>query len=258
MIAFLFKDVRSHSPKSFIVSFASRFLLNYFVSEPSGSSLEMEFMRDRIDLIRRVLFSRILRLLPLSHQVGTVEGLATVVKLFPYLFPLTDQHVLTFLSELLKMASVADKEMSDEKLKEIVVDKDGYVPLETGSDRALYPRQSSALFYRRECVLTCGNMRVVILPELPVGIQFRVSTILLLHAIIKNNSDLFFDADPTTPIGKIILICNQAGTLVLTCFANVFREYTSACCQPSFPVSCVNSVESGQCCPLCTARRFGT
>jgi hypothetical protein len=189
------------------VRFASRFLLYYFVSEPSGSPLEVEFVRERIDLIRRVLFSRTLRLLPLSHQVGTVEGLATVVKLFPYLLPLVDQHVLTFLSELLKMASVADKEMSDEKLREIVVDKDGFVPLETVADRAQYPRHSSTLFYRRECVLTFGNLNVVIQPELSAGIQFRVSTIILLHTIIKNNSDLFFDADSTTPIGTIPFIC---------------------------------------------------
>lgn len=187
--------------ESFIVRFASRFLLNYFTSESSGSSVEEEFVRDRIDLIRRVLFSRTLRLLPLSHQVGTVEGLATVVKLFPNLLPLVDQHVLTFLSELLKMASVADREMSDEKLREMVVDKDGFVPLETVNDRAQYTRHSSTLFYRRECVLLCNNMRVVIQPELSVGIQFRVSTIVLLHSIIKNNSDLFFDADSTTPIG---------------------------------------------------------
>jgi hypothetical protein len=153
-------------------------------------------------LIRRVLFSRTLRLLPLSFQVGIVEGLATIVSLFPSLFPLTDQHVLTFLSELLKMASVADREMSDEKLKEIVVDKDGYVPLETGLDRSQYPKHSSALFYRRECVLAIVNLRVVIPAELSVGIQFRVSTILLLHTIIKTYADTFFDADSTTPIGK--------------------------------------------------------
>jgi hypothetical protein len=173
-------------------------------------------VRDRIDLIRRVLFSRTLRLLPLSHQVGTVEGLATVVKLFPYLLPLVDQHVLTFLSELLKMASVADKEMTDEKLREIVVDKDGFVPLEAVADRAQFPRHSSTLFYRRECVLTCGNSRVVIQPELSIGVQFRVSTIILLHSIIKNNSDLFFDADSTTPIGTILLLCNIAKHVILT------------------------------------------
>jgi hypothetical protein len=170
------------------------------------ASPDVEFVRDRIDLIRRVLFSRTLRLLPLSHQVGTIEGLATVVKLFPILFPLTDQHVLTFLSELLKMASVADKEMSDEKLKEIVVDKDGYVPLETGLDRAQYPKLSSTLFYRRACVFSSGNVRVFVLPELSVGVQFRVSTILLLHTVIKNYADVFFDADSTTPIGKFPLM----------------------------------------------------
>lgn len=182
--------------------------MKYFIGEPSQIDENLNFVKGRIDLIRRVIFSRTLRLLPLPHQVGAIEGLATIVKFFPSLFPLTDQHVLTFLSELLKMASVADGEMTDSKLKDIVVDKDGYVPSEISTDRSLHPKHSSSLFYRRECVVTLDSLFIVIPFELPSGVQFRVSSIVLLHSIIKNNSDAFFDAESTTPIGTILVVSN--------------------------------------------------
>lgn len=181
-------------------------MLKYFLDEPSKTADNLDFVKGRIDLIRRVLFSRTLRLLPLPHQVGAIEGLATIVTFFPSLFPLTDQHVLTFLSELLKMASVADGEMTDSKLNDIVVDKDGFVPSESSTDRSLNPKHSSSLFNRRECVIALGSMLVVIPCELPIGVQFRVSSIVLLHSIIKHNTDAFFDADSVTPIGKYVYV----------------------------------------------------
>jgi hypothetical protein len=172
------------------------------VGNSSQIEENLDFVKGRIDLIRRVIFSRTLRLLPLPHQVGAIEGLATIVKFFPSLFPLTDQHVLTFLSELLKMASVADGEMTDSKLNDIVVDKDGYVPSETSTDHSIHQRHSSSLFFRRECAIALNDFVVVVPCELPTGVQFRVSSIVLLHSIIKHNSDAFFDADSATPVGK--------------------------------------------------------
>ena len=103
------------------------------------------------------------------------------------------------------MASVADGEMTDSKLNDIVVDKDGYVPSEPSTDRSTHSKQSSSLFNRRECVVTLGSMLVVIPCELPIGLQFRTASIVLLHSIIKHNTDAFFDADSTTPIGKKIV-----------------------------------------------------
>jgi hypothetical protein len=176
------------------------------VGELSQIDENLKFVKGRIDFIRRVIFSRTLRLLPLPHQVGAIEGLATIVKLFPTLFSLTDQHVLTFLSELLKMASVADGEMTDSKLNGIVVDKDGYVPSETSADPSIHPRHSSSLFNRRACVMTLDGAIFVVPCELPTGVQFRVSSIILLHSIIQSNGDAFFDADSATPIGKIYKI----------------------------------------------------
>lgn len=202
-------------------------------------------MKGRIDLIRRVLFSRTLRLLPLPHQVGAIEGLATIVTFFPSLFPLTDQHVLTFLSELLKMASVADGEMTDSKLNDIVVDKDGFVPSETSTDRSLHPRHSSSLFNRRECVIALGSMQIVIPCELPIGVQFRVSSIVLLHSIIKHNTDAFFDADSITPIGKYVYVtCLEILLSSDLTFIYKSREYSSSCHKSFVSVACIAAFAS--------------
>lgn len=182
--------------------FAARFLLNYFVADPSIEESEDRFVSDHVDLIRRVMFSRSLRLLPLPHQAGVVEGLTAIVKQFPSLLPLTDQHLLACLSELLKMSSVADGEMTDEKLKDVVVDKDGYVPSEVDSDPSKCLTHASSLFFRRECVVGILGVKVVVPGELPAGVQLRVSTIVLLHAIIRTYTDAFFDAESTAPIGE--------------------------------------------------------
>ncbi|MGK3758804.1 MAG: hypothetical protein ACI8RD_011121, partial [Bacillariaceae sp.] len=56
-----------------------------------------------------------------------VEALSVLVDQVPDLIQLEDQHLLAFLSELLKMASVADGEMTDTNLIGSVVDRNGYV-----------------------------------------------------------------------------------------------------------------------------------
>jgi hypothetical protein len=234
-----------------IARFASRFLLNYFVGGPSDIS-GLDFVRGRIDLIRRVIFSRTLRLLPLPQQVGAVEGLATMFKLFPSLFPLTDQHVLTFLSELLKMASVADGEMTDKKLNDIIVDKDGFVPSESDIDRAHPAKQSSSLFYRRQCVFLLDRVKIVIPGELPTGVQFRVSSIMLLHSIINYYSDAFFDADSTTPIGTFFETLHHHISITKLIFSFVFdRKYSAPCNKSAFPIPCFTTIESCKCSSFC-------
>jgi transformation/transcription domain-associated protein len=152
-------------------------------------------------LIRRVLFSRSLRLMPLPQQVGVIEGLALLVNEVPSLFPLADQHLLAFLSELLKMSSVADGEMADTTLTNSVVDKNGYVASQSDSNFDQYPSHASALFFRRECVAMAIGKRIVIPEEMPVGVQLRVSSIALLHAVIRGHSNAFFDAETASPVG---------------------------------------------------------
>jgi hypothetical protein len=160
-------------------------------------------------MIRRVLFSRSLRLLPLLEQVGVVEALATLVNQIPGLIPLEDQHLLAFLSELLKMASVADGEMNDTNLAGTVVDKNGFVvPYHDhhaagGESHTGVPSfRASSLFLRRDCILKIEGGRLFIGEELPPGVQLRVSSIELLRSVIRGNPDPFFDAETSSPVGK--------------------------------------------------------
>jgi transformation/transcription domain-associated protein len=183
-------------------SFTARFVLvNLFIS-PFTAEQNASFFSERLSLIRRVLFSRSLRLMPLPQQVGVVEGLAVIIKEVPGLLPLSDQHLLAFLSELLKMSSVADGEMSDKTLTNCVVDKNGYVASKIDANAEVYPSHASALFFRRECAVSIHGVKFVVPEELPVGVQLRVASIALLHAVIRGYTNAFFDAESTTPIGK--------------------------------------------------------
>lgn len=162
-----------------------------------------------ITIIRRVLFSRSLRLLPLMEQVGAVEALSVLVDRLPDLIPLEDQHLLSFLSELLKMASVADGEMTDPNLACSVVDKNGFViPAQEShlSPKETQPSESairaSSLFLRRDCVVLVGEVKLFVGEELPPGVQLRVSSIELLRSVIRGHADAFFDAETSTPVGE--------------------------------------------------------
>jgi len=176
-------------------------VIKYFSEVPS--SKESGQHGDPSTLIRRVLFSRSLRLLPLPQQVGVVEALASIIKTFPSFLRITDPQLTGGLAELLKMSSVADGEMVDEKLKEMVVDRDGYMPSATAASSE-YPTHASALFFRRECVIDVGKVKIVVPEELPAGVQLRVSTVKLLHLVVRTHSDPFFDAEPTTTIGTCV------------------------------------------------------
>jgi hypothetical protein len=231
--------------------FAARYLLNFFRTDEScdpGSS--NDFASKHVDFIRRVLFSRSLRLLPLPHQVGVVEGLAAVVKQYPSLLPLTDPHLLACLSDLLKMASVADREMTDDKLNNVVVDKDGYVPSTVDGDASQYPTHASALFYRRSCLVDIDGTKIVVPGEQPAGVQLRVSTIVLLHGIIRNYTDPFFDAETTTPIGESSVPVRGTHPMQ-EIHSHLFnfprREYPPSRSQLAFPIARFESLEGGEC-----------
>ena len=162
-------------------------------------------LQKHLTLLRRVLFSRSLRLLPLLEQVGVVEALAVLVDQLPDLIPLDDQHLLAFLSELLKMASVADGEMNDSSLLGTVVDRNGFVvatPEQRGMETADPEFRTSSLFLRRDCVIALREGRVVVSEELPPGVQLRVSAIELLRSVIRGHPDTFFDAETSTPVGR--------------------------------------------------------
>jgi hypothetical protein len=133
-----------------------------------------------------------------------------LVDQLPTLIPLNDQHLLAFLSELLKMSSVADGEMTDPILSGNIVDKDGFVvpaheSSATGKSDTRMPlgeKPSSALFLRRDCILSTPEAKVFIPQECATGVQLRSASILLLRAVIRGHSNPFFDAEGSTPIGK--------------------------------------------------------
>lgn len=189
----------------------------------------LKLFQDNLTRIKRVLFSRSLRLLPLPEQIGVIEALAVIVKHVPALFPLDDQHLLAFLSELLKMASVADGEMTDTNLTGTVVDKNG-IAISVQSLRKDQELQSpdilaSALFLRRDCVLAVSGANVVVPEELPSGIQLRVSAISLLRCVIRGHADPFFDAESATPIGMYtlsILIVRPLHMCLIALFQEIF------------------------------------
>eukprot|EP00934_Nitzschia_sp_Nitz4_P007582 Nitzschia sp. Nitz4//scaffold38_size140716//13247//26980//NITZ4_003128-RA/size140716-augustus-gene-0.132-mRNA-1//-1//CDS//3329550021//7572//frame0 len=193
-----------------ILRVASRFILKHYVLDAGTDEDNKRVFTGHLALIKRVLFSRSLRLLPLPEQVGAVEALTVIVQQLPHLIALDDQHMLAFLSELLKMSSVADGEMSDPNLAGSVVDKNGYAvpahhphPSSADTNSGRDPFFSCSVFLRRDCLLKIDSMDIHIPQELPNGVQLRVSSIYLLRAVIVGYADGFFDAETTTPIGNI-------------------------------------------------------
>ena len=186
-------------------------LKQFYIRDAPDATKEMESLLSKYSsAMKRLLFSRTLRSLPLQDQVGIIDALAYVVSYTPSLFPISDNHLLAFLSELLKMMSVADGEMSSDMiLNGIIVDKDGYTP--SPKSNSTISKSSSlshagAVFLRHDCILEdslfCG--KVFVPAELPAGVQLRVSAIVLFRAVIKHNPDFFFDSPSSTHMGKCI------------------------------------------------------
>ena len=192
------------------IRFASRYMLKHFMIDVLLPEIAIEALKVHMALIKRVIFSRSLRLLPLPEQVGAVEALAMLVDQLPGLVPLNDQHLLAFLSELLKMSSVADGEMTDPNLIGSVVDKNGYaIPVhDTAHAVDKEPnvkhneKAASAVFLRRDSILLVGSSKFFVPGDAPNGVQLRASTIRLLRAVIRGHADHFFDAESSTPVGK--------------------------------------------------------
>lgn len=161
-----------------------------------------------MDSIKKRVFSRSLRLLPLPEQVSAVETLAFMIDQAPGLVPIQDQHLLAFLSEFLKMSSIADGEMTDSNMIGYVVDKNGFaMPAQhvssTVPPKTSWSTHATSVFLRRECVLRSGETFIVIPEELTNGAQLRVSALRLFRSIVNSHADTFFEADTSTPIGKI-------------------------------------------------------
>jgi hypothetical protein len=105
-------------------------------------------------------------------------------------------------SQLLKMTSVADGEMTDPSLIDTVVDRNGFKASTSTEGCNSIAIHASGLFLRRVCISDLGDAVIVLPEELPVGVQMRVAAITLLHHVIRGHSDAFFDAEASAAIGK--------------------------------------------------------
>jgi transformation/transcription domain-associated protein len=195
--------------------------------------------------IKRLVFSRSLRLLPLPEQVGVFDALAFLIYQIPGLVPLSDQHLLAFLSEFLKMSSIADGEMSDSSMSGYSVDKNGFVVSAQEPESVPAASQLSShtcsIFLRRECAVKSPSdgLYVSIPEELANGIQLRVSGLRLFRAVIRQHADAFFDADSTTPVGKwmhsILSLIQCRSCHVLTNYL-ASRKHPATCHKSSLPI----------------------
>lgn len=167
-----------------------------------------EIMKKHSSIIKRHIFSKSLRHLPLLDQVATIETFTLVMTNAPEIIPLSDNHVLVFLSELLKMMSVADGEMSSESISNsIIINKDGYSPKVSRSSCMVNKFSSlshaTGIFLRErfDVIFGQGGYRMKVDAELPIGIQYRVSALKLFHAVLNKHSIAFLEAESSSSIG---------------------------------------------------------
>eukprot|EP00978_Attheya_sp_CCMP212_P003131 scaffold6440_cov50-Attheya_sp.AAC.1 len=176
----------------------------------SPLALEM-VLKKYLSVIKKMIFSKPLRSLPLPEQVGVVEALTFIINGAPNLFTLSDQYLVAFLFELIQAFAIADGEMKDSNPSGVFVDKNGLVASvnepqrpSTGISKYSSLTHASKIFLRRECVVYGPHgTRIVVPEELPYGIQLRVSALVLFRVVIRRHTSLFFDALPSTQIGNI-------------------------------------------------------
>jgi transformation/transcription domain-associated protein len=182
-----------------------------FIYAKKGSSDLLtvgDVLSNHISTIKRHLFSKSLRNLNLQDQIAAIECFTFVLKHSPESLPVLDNHVLVFISESLKMMSVADGEMTSESISHsTIVDKDGFNPRVSRTNNML--SYSSKISHATGLCLREGfdivfssGFRMHVKPELPVAVQLRVSSLELFHELLHQNSEDFLDADSSSSIGK--------------------------------------------------------
>lgn len=186
--------------------FAVRYAIKLYLIDAMPTKDIEKLMTGHITTIKKFLFARSLRVLPLSEQVGVFDSLAFLIQEIPSLVPLSDQHLLAFLSEFLKMSNIGDGEMKDSNMNGYVVDKNGFVTSAQDRESQATSQLSAhtcGIFLRRECAAKSPieGSYVIIPEELPSGVQLRVSGLRLFRAVIRRHVDEFFDADSATPVG---------------------------------------------------------
>lgn len=166
-----------------------------------------DILSKHLSTIKRNLFSKSLRNLHLQDQIAAIECFTYILKHSPESLPVLENHVLVFISESLKMMSVADGEMTSESISHsIIVDKDGFNPRVSRTNYML--RYCSKISHATGICLREGfdivfsnGFSMHVKPELPVAVQLRVSSLKLFHELLHQNSEEFLDADSTSSIG---------------------------------------------------------
>lgn len=189
-----------------VLRFASRYCLQQYALV-NGCCME-DLLVKSVPFFRKALFSRSLRTLPLKEQVGATQALAFIIDSAPSLFPLIDQDILALLSELLKMTAIADGVMTAKEGENFpLVDKDGFVSSpHTAGTKNRTSKHSSSMFFADSFTLLpseTGGMHVKVPPDLPDGVQLRVTALMLFRAVIRRHTDLFFDAPSSDAVGNI-------------------------------------------------------
>ena len=189
--------------------YPNRFAVRHVLRMITRDSASMDnLLSQHLSSLKRLLFPKSLRTLPLPNQCAIVDACAFLLNRAPTLIAITDPNLLAFLAELLKMISIADGEFSDPAFGSVVlidkngiaVDKSGESPSQNG-----HTRHPSSVFLRKSTIIEDSFFggRVQVPEELPQGVQLRVSTLLLFRGLIRAFSDAFYDADPQSKVGNI-------------------------------------------------------
>ncbi|KAL9186273.1 hypothetical protein ACHAXT_005511 [Thalassiosira profunda] len=201
-LTLILSEIASTKP---LVRFAVRHALRLMTRD--SASIDA-LLAPHINALKRLLFPKVLRVLPLPNQVAIIEACVFIVERAPKLIPIADQHLIGFLSEILKMISIADGEIEDQNFGGVVlIDKHGFAVNSSGGSE---PKRSSAvrassLALRNAFVVEDPSFggRVEVPAELSLGVQLRVSTLLLFRAVIRGSPDEFYDAESESRVGNI-------------------------------------------------------
>lgn len=192
-----------------VVRFAARNGLEFLYDRQESNSCNMQsLISAHGSIIKRNIFSKSLRNLQLLDQIAIIETFAYIIKHAPETVPLTDNHVLVFLSESLKMMSVADGEMTSESISNsVIINKDGYSPRIVRNACMISKfstlTHATGIFLHEAFDLVYSNgYRFRVEAELPIGVQLRVSSLHLFHEVLKKHSDAFLEAESSSSIGK--------------------------------------------------------
>jgi transformation/transcription domain-associated protein len=106
------------------------------------------------------------------------------------------------------MTAIADGVMTAKEGENFpLVDKDGFVSSpHTSETKNQTSKHGASMFFADSYTLLpseTGGMQVNIPPDLPDGVQLRVSALLLFRAVIRRHTDLFFDAPSSDAVGNM-------------------------------------------------------